>query len=127
MKVLALDLGMRKTGVALGDTVAETIVALTTITHASTEECLDALRPLVKTHRVEVLVVGLPLLPSGEEGAQAMQVRDMATRLEKEFSLPLVFIDERFTSSSRFPCKDADAMAACTILEIALPKLKESI
>ncbi len=127
MHVLSLDLGTKKTGVALGNTEADTIVALTTLSHESREELLDLLRPLIAKHDIHHLVIGLPFLPDGSEGSQALLTKDVAAFLSDSLSLPLTFIDERFTSSPRPHCGDNDAMAACTILEIAFPKLKECI
>jgi putative Holliday junction resolvase len=99
MKVLGLDLGEKRIGVATGDTVSKIAFPVSTI---STSELLaggSALRVLIEDHEPELLVIGLPLSLSGEENQQAKHVRSLAERIAAQTGLPLVYQDERLSSS----------------------------
>jgi len=130
VKYLALDLGKSRTGVAFCDSDIGVPVALDTIEHRSRKELLTRVRTIVAERRIDSLVVGLPLLPSGEEGEQATWVRSCAEDLQK-IGLPLDFVDERYsTPQTRHRLSkneaisggslDGDAAAACGILQTHL-------
>ncbi len=127
MQFLALDIGMKRTGVAFGDTTPPgTIVALTTITHASKEELLEGVKKAMQGKNIERFAVGLPLLPGGEEGSQVEAVQEAADFLSEKLSLEVQFIDERYTTSPDPHCEDPDAMSACSIADMALSLLNKS-
>lgn len=97
MRVLALDIGERRVGVAISDATGSI---------ASPLEVLDAPRRLpervanlVAEHDVGLVVVGLPLTLAGEEGPQAARVREVAGHLEAVLDIPLVYHDERLSSA----------------------------
>ncbi len=120
MKVLALDIGMRRTGVAFADEADGIVLALHTLEHASKRELAAAVRLLCTQRGIGMIVIGLPLLPSGKEGAQAGMVRDMGTRLAA-LGLPLLYLDERYTTQDN-PDYDGDAAAAVELLRMALSR-----
>ena len=98
MRVLALDIGERRVGVAMSDpaaTVASPLVVLDADHVATT----DAVPALVEEHEVGLVVVGLPLTMRGEEGPQAVRVREIAEGLGSRLAVPLVFYDERLSSA----------------------------
>lgn len=98
ISALGLDIGRKRIGVAGCDRLGLMASGLLTIYRQSFDQVVAELAIVVAERRAEVLVVGLPLTVAGEEGAQAKQVRRMATGLSKALNLPVVYIDERFTS-----------------------------
>ena len=126
--VLAFDFGTRLIGVAVGNCIAASARALTTIANGNWSG-LDA---LVADWRPEHLVVGLPLALDGGEQAMSRAARNFASALEQRYARPAHLVDERHTSNEaarRFADqrargtakrKDAaaiDALAAQIILE----------
>lgn len=72
-------------------------IALDTLTHESSEEFFLKVKKICDERMIQQIVIGLPLLPSGEEGEQARVVRDYASALSP-LSLPIHFVDERYSS-----------------------------
>ena len=103
MRILALDIGTKRTGVAYIDQEAVNItIPLETIAATSEKDFLQAVRTLVTDRKVGSIVIGLPYLPGGEEGSQAKFVRERAKALEA-LAIPLSFIDERSSSRTSSP------------------------
>lgn len=98
ISALGLDIGRKRIGVAGCDRLGLMASGLLTIYRQSFSQVVTELAVLVKNRQAEVLVIGLPLTVAGAEGAQAKQVRRMATGLSKALDLPVIYIDERFTS-----------------------------
>lgn len=98
ISALGLDIGRRRIGVAGCDRTGLIATGLTTIYRQSFAQVVDTLGKLVQERQVKVLVVGLPLSLDGSEGAQARQVRRLAEGLSKALEIPVVYVDERFTS-----------------------------
>ena len=94
--LLGLDVGERRIGVSLGDTIGRLGSPLTTIEVDGTE--LVRLQRLLLENEVNGFVVGLPRNMSGEETAQTRLVRDFAIRRLSGFELPIHFQDESLTS-----------------------------
>ena len=116
---LALDIGRRRTGVAIGDPGLGIPFPYPTIVHSSARDLVTQVLTLVSTHDISSVFVGLPLLPSGHEGAQVLFVHRCAHLLAKA-GIPVQFIDERY--SSRGHSGDDNAQSACTILSIAFAR-----
>ncbi|MDR1014450.1 MAG: Holliday junction resolvase RuvX [Coriobacteriales bacterium] len=116
MRVLALDIGERRVGVAGGDTASGVALPVATIeTSGGQLADLPAFRRLVEDHGPKLLVVGLPLSLDGTEGAQAVRVRKVAGRLAERTGLPVVYQDERLTSVE---AKRSLRQAGCTEREM---------
>jgi putative Holliday junction resolvase len=98
MRVLALDLGERRIGVAMSDAEGTLAMPLTTLKAAPRQRALAQIVELVHEHTVEEVVVGLPLTMSGEVGAQAQLARTFATELEHMLEQPVHLFDERLTT-----------------------------
>ncbi|MEB3289897.1 MAG: Holliday junction resolvase RuvX [Leptolyngbya sp.] len=98
ISAIGLDIGRKRIGVAGCDRLGLMASGLTTIYRQSFNQVVAELTVIVQDRQAEVLVVGLPLTVAGEEGAQAKQVRRMATGMAKALNLPVVYVDERFTS-----------------------------
>jgi putative Holliday junction resolvase len=98
-RVLGVDLGERRIGVALGDLATGTAVPLATLGRArSTAADAAVLARLAREQRAEALVVGLPLEMSGAEGPQAALTREWALAVAAASGLAVRFRDERLTS-----------------------------
>ena len=98
-RLLGIDLGERRVGVALSEGDAAPARPLLTLPRArDIAGDVAALRAVVDAHQVDELVVGLPLEMSGSEGPQALLTRDWATAVATDLRLPLTFRDERLTS-----------------------------
>lgn len=98
MKVMALDYGSARTGVAVSDPTGMIARPLGVVERAHTEAGLAELQGLVASEDVEKVVVGLPLTLRGERGEQARASEEFAKRLRKTLSVPVVLFDERFTT-----------------------------
>lgn len=96
--ILAFDFGVRRIGVAVGNTVTRSARPLTTIEHADPVARDDAIEALVRTWQPARLVVGLPLHADGSEHAMTARARTFARELEARFALPVALEDERHTS-----------------------------
>ena len=126
MRLLALDLGKRHTGVAFGDDKTQFVVALDTVHHVSIDELIERLHVIIAERKVERLVIGLPKLPDGTEGEQARWVKKAVHALEAALQLPVTLLDERFTSKREAgkPGNDDNAKAACALLTVELDRTK---
>jgi len=98
-RLLGVDLGERRIGLAIADDDGSGAGPLTTLRRARTLAAdVVALAALVATHRVTELVVGLPLDMRGPEGPQAVATRAWAMAVAARLGLPLTLRDERLTS-----------------------------
>lgn len=98
MKIMAIDYGDARTGVAISDPLGM-MAGFTTVIHAYTpEKTAAAVKELTARHRVESLVMGYPKNMDGSEGPRAEKYRDFAALLERETGLQVVLWDERRTT-----------------------------
>lgn len=97
-RILAIDYGARKVGLAVSDELGLTAQGLPTYRRGNKKTDFDYLRRLIRQHGVTEIVVGLPLRMSGEEGIQAEKVHAFAEELRSKFKLPVHLFDERLTS-----------------------------
>ena len=118
MRYLALDVGDRTIGLAVGDEAFGLARPLRTIRRRGVAADLDGLRDIVRKEDVGALVIGLPLNLKGESGHQAQRVRTFAESA-RALALPIELVDERFTSAeaARRDADDLDAGAAVVLLE----------
>jgi len=99
MRLLGLDLGERRIGLALADLDGSAARPHATLRRAKTLEAdATAIRAVVEGERVDELVVGLPLEASGAEGPQAALTRAWAASLAERLGLPVTLRDERLSS-----------------------------
>lgn len=127
MRYLALDLGDRRIGVAVSDTLGMIARPLEVFQRTSREADFSHIRGLVEDYQVDALVVGLPINMDGTEGQQAAWVRDYTAELADEILAPISLWDERLTTEEakdimraqgKAPRKDwIDAVAAAVILQ----------
>jgi putative Holliday junction resolvase len=130
-RLLALDVGERRIGVAVSDPTGTLARPLTIITRASRQADFQAIAQLVEDTAAERIIVGLPLSLDGTEGPQARTVRRYAERLAQTVSVEIEFWDESYSSAlaseilrdkgkrrRRRPVREAiDAAAAAVILQ----------
>ena len=136
--ILGLDIGDARTGVAISDELGIAAHPLCTIQRRSRKAVLAELQELVTAHKVDRIVVGLPLQLDGETGTQARKIKQFAAKLEQQVNLPIIFWDESFTTveaaqilrgtkKRRKKRKQViDQVAAVLILEGYLDELRNS-
>ena len=100
MRILGLDIGEKRIGVAVSDPSGRVATPLTVLDAPQALRDGREMARLVSDYEVELLVAGLPLSLDGSEGPQAARVRSAAERLAGFVSLPLEFADERLSSSA---------------------------
>ncbi len=99
MKVLALDYGSARTGVAVSDPTGTLARPLDVVSKVGTKAGFARLREIVEREAPERVVVGLPLTLRGEHGKQAQETDRFVERLRAAVSCPVETFDERFTST----------------------------
>ncbi len=97
-RTLALDVGHKRIGVALSDSLKITAQGLTTLSRRTMEQDLVAIRHLVEQHEVEAIVVGLPIRLDGSMGPEAVAVQQFIDELASAVGCPIYPWDERFTT-----------------------------
>ena len=97
-RILALDLGRARIGVAITDGLGLTAQPLLTILHKTQHADLKSIGRIVRTHSVAEIVVGHPLHASGDASANSARAEEFAAALRAELSLPVHLWDERLTT-----------------------------
>jgi putative Holliday junction resolvase len=129
LRYLALDLGERRIGLAVGDDEAGLARALPALRRRTRRSDLDALRRVIQDEGVQTLLIGLPLTLRGEVGPQAERTRAEADRLGRELALPVELRDERLTTSAAERYRtgksfDVDSAAAALLLQERLDQAR---
>jgi putative holliday junction resolvase len=125
VKVLALDYGRARTGVAVSDPTGQVARPVGVVERAATEAGLARVADLVRDEQAELVVVGLPLTLGGVHGEQAEETERFVELLEAALDVPVECFDERFTtdladqSGSKAP---RDAVAAAHLLSSYLAR-----
>ncbi|MEA2431715.1 MAG: putative pre6S rRNA nuclease [Thermoleophilaceae bacterium] len=122
-RVLALDFGEARCGCALSDPTGTLATPLEAIERPDTRRGMQRIAELVRQRDVGVVVVGLPLSLSGEEGPQALRTREWAGRLATRLHVPVELHDERLTTRQAERTggrADEDSRAAAHLLEAYL-------
>ncbi len=98
-RILALDVGKKRIGLAVSDPLGITAQGLPTLHRGRIRDDLDALRNMAGEREVKLLLIGRPLHMSGDESRQSAYTAEFAARLSKHLDLPVTFWDERLTSA----------------------------
>src|ERR1700689_2634812 len=98
-RILALDVGSRRIGVAVSDPLGITAQGLDTIQRQNKRRDWESLGAVLEKYDVAGIVWGLPLRLSGAEGTQSEKMRQFADELHLKFKLPVHLWDERWTST----------------------------
>lgn len=129
LTVLAFDYGLKKIGVALGNTLTWYARPLTILRPVTKIQRFAAIEALLKEWQPDQLVVGLPLTTSGEEQYASLRCRRFANQLQGRYGLPVVLVDERGSSMEAQQIlgnhDDDDAVAAAVILQRWLDAAQE--
>jgi len=125
VKVLALDFGAARTGVAVSDATGTIARPLGVVERAATPDGLARIAELVRQEEAERVVVGLPLTLRGERGHQAEETEAFVRALRAAIQVPVETYDERFTTM--LAANDGgqapeDARAAAHLLESYLER-----
>jgi putative holliday junction resolvase len=118
-RILALDFGEARCGVALSDPTGTLATPLEAVEQPGTRRGLARIAELVEDRDVERVVIGLPLTLAGEEGAQARATREFAVRLAELVDVRIELHDERLTTRQAERMgggADADSRAAAHLL-----------
>jgi putative holliday junction resolvase len=97
-KILALDYGQKRIGLALADSEARIAEPYTTLERINRNEDIRRLREFTRKYRVTQIIVGLPLRLDGTPGEMAGKATRFARRLRKQLGLPVELVDERLSS-----------------------------
>lgn len=114
MRVLALDFGSARTGVAVSDPSGTLARPVTIVERAATDDGFARLLAVIGAEEPELVVVGMPLTLRGEHGEQARVTAAFVDRLRAALAVPVETYDERFTSVL---AGGDDAKAAAHLLE----------
>ena len=120
MKVLALDYGSARTGLAISDASGALARPLTFVERIGTPAGLDQLLSVIAEEQPELLLVGLPVLADGTRGAQANATLAFVGRLRAVCAVPIEFEDERFTiriAETKGGASSLDDRAAAVLLQ----------
>ena len=122
---LAFDFGLRRVGVATGNTVTRRAQPLRTVA-VSGDARFEAIGKLIAEWRPDALVVGVPFHPDGAAHENTDRARRFARQLHGRFGLPVHEVDERYTTTEAHAqgAADLDAASAAIILEQYLGGLK---
>jgi putative Holliday junction resolvase len=98
-RILALDVGRKRIGLAVSDELGITAQGIETLQRSRIRDDLAALKHIAREWNVKLLLVGRPLHMSGSESRQSDYTNEFANRLKEQLALPLIFWDERLTSA----------------------------
>jgi putative holliday junction resolvase len=118
LSYLAFDFGLRRVGVASGNSITRCATPLRTLVGQG-EQRFEVIAALIEEWRPDALVVGVPLHPDGAAHENTARAQRFARQLEGRFGLAVYQVDERYTTTQARAAgaKDLDAAAAAIILE----------
>jgi putative holliday junction resolvase len=121
---LAFDFGLKRTGVASGNTLTRTASPQATIA-AEGDARFTAIAARIREWQPNALVVGVPFHPDGASHDNTVRAQKFARQLRGRFGLPVMEVDERYSTTEAIAsgAADADAASACIILEQYLRSL----
>ncbi|MBU0587508.1 MAG: Holliday junction resolvase RuvX [Gammaproteobacteria bacterium] len=115
---LALDFGLKRTGVAVGNRLLRSAQPQTSI-QAQGDARFALVEQRLREWQPDAIVIGVPFHPDGAEHENTVRARRFARQLRGRFGLPVFEVDERYSTTEALAsgAKDADAASACIILE----------
>ena len=120
MQILAIDFGLKKVGLAIGNTLTKTSMPISTIFYKSKQELFNLLEKHVTEWKPEFIIIGNPLNMDQTESEMSKLAEKFSTQFSKKFNLAVELVDERLSSfeAKEFAKDDnLDAMAAKLILD----------
>ena len=97
-RILAIDYGRRRIGLAVSDELGITAAPLPTLERKNRQQGIRLLRDIARKYKISRIIVGLPLHLAGHSGEMAEEASRFAARIKKELGLPVELRDERLTS-----------------------------
>ena len=121
---LALDFGLKRTGVAVGNRLLRTAQPQGSI-HAGGDERFRLIELKLREWQPDAIVIGVPFHPDGAEHENTLRARKFGRQLAGRFKLQVFEVDERYSTTEALAsgARDADAASACIILEQFLRSL----
>lgn len=121
---LAFDFGLKRTGVAVGNRLTRSAQGLTTV-KAEGDARWAVIDARIKEWQPDAIVVGVPYYQDGAAHENTRRAQKFGRQLQARYKLPVFEVDERYstTEALQMGAKDADAAAACIILEQFLRSL----
>lgn len=98
VRILAIDYGRRRIGLAVSDELGITAVPVATLERKNRQEDIRRLREIARKYKITLIIVGSPLHLAGHAGEMANEASRFASRIKKELGLPVEMRDERLTS-----------------------------
>lgn len=98
MKVMGIDFGLKRIGIALSDIMGFLASPLTTLYRTNEQDDLNFIKKIIDENKVETVVFGLPLEMSGNSGEIVNYTKDFAEKLKNLTNVNIVFVDERLSS-----------------------------
>ena len=139
-KILGLDIGKKKIGIALSDLLGMTAQPQCTIRSKNLDEQIEKILSIIKENNIQDVVVGLPKNMQGEDSEQSIWTKGFVDKmLEKNNEINIIYIDERFTSKLALSnlshmnmkkIKDKeliDSLAASSVLETYLRQKENGV
>ena len=135
MKVLAIDYGTRRVGLAIGDTEVNLALPYGVIERTSDAELLTRLREIVAEEEIDLVIVGEPVTLSGTSSAQTKTSRAFANLLSAGLAVKVTLMDERLTSQradavtlgAAAPTRSRDELAAMFLLQDYLERQANNV
>jgi putative Holliday junction resolvase len=124
MTFLAIDFGLKRTGVAVGNRLIRTAQSVGTV-KAEGEARFALLEKHLKEWQPDAIVIGVPFHPDGAPHENTARAKKFGRQIHGRFGLPVFEVDERYSTTEALAsgAKDADAASACIILEQFLRSL----
>jgi putative Holliday junction resolvase len=123
-KILALDLGTRRTGLAVTDAKQRVAFSREALKHKNESECITQIVSFIKEENIVGILAGIPLMMSGEDSEQTKFTRELLEKIKFKIELPIQIADERWTSklaANRLEKdKELDSESARILLETYL-------
>ncbi len=135
-RIMGLDYGEARTGVAVSDLLGITAQGVVSINHQSDKELLTKLKAYIDEYKPYKIIIGLPKNMNGTEGPRVQKTKSFIEKLNKAFNIPVETLDERLTTVSSYRTmqelktkKDkkkaiVDMMSAVFILQTYIDKSK---
>ncbi len=99
-RVLAIDYGERRVGLAISDPMRIIATALTTLVVKREADVMGRIVDIVHQQEITEIIVGLPLSLDGSDNARSIRVRELARALDEALGIPVSLADERFTTAA---------------------------
>ncbi|MFA4937401.1 MAG: Holliday junction resolvase RuvX [Patescibacteria group bacterium] len=122
MKILAIDWGVNKTGLAVGSTETKLALPFSVLKQANQSQLIQQLKKIIDDEEIELLLVGEPKTMAGGESQQTRLLHDFVNQLKLQLAVKVELMDERLTTKrsmapSPLPTRSNDELAAMYLLQ----------